>query len=59
MHISQARGLSLDEILQLIWDEMPDPMTGLELNKDKIQTTLDALSLQKGDEYLSLGAGKL
>ena len=58
MHISQAMSLSLDEILQLTWDEMPNPMTGLELNKDKIQTTLDALSLQKGEEYLSLGIGK-
>lgn len=58
IHVSQAMGLSLDKILQLLSNEMPGLMPGLEPNKDKVNETLESLSLQRGESYLSMGIGK-
>lgn len=48
---------SLDSVLRLISDNIPGLM-GLESDKERIRRTLEALSLQEGESYISMGIGK-
>jgi SAM-dependent methyltransferase len=49
---------TLSQVLEVILHEMPDLMSGLNHRRDKIVKTLDSLSLQRGEKYLSVGIGK-